>query len=286
MKSKSLQPVIIIGMHRSGTTMITSLLEKLGLFLGKEVEINHEARFFLSLNRWLLRQSAATWDHPEGIVDLLNNAEIRTLAVNYLGAMLGKPCVINYLGWQKFIRYGGAANLDVPWGWKDPRNTYTLPVWLDLFPRAKVIHVYRNGVDVANSLQVRGVNDLRQSKERYNRKKLFYWLRPKKGGFTSSISCLDLRNGFTLWERYFRESQRHVKALGDRAIEIKYEDFLRSPGDNLVKLCGFSGLRADEQLIKTLCREVNCDRAYAFRKDKELQGFHSTVEDRLRALGY
>lgn len=40
------QPIIILGMHRSGTTMITQLLENLGLFVGTEKEVNHEALFF------------------------------------------------------------------------------------------------------------------------------------------------------------------------------------------------------------------------------------------------
>ena len=30
------QPIIILGMHRSGTTMITKMLENLGLFVGAE----------------------------------------------------------------------------------------------------------------------------------------------------------------------------------------------------------------------------------------------------------
>ncbi|MBK8351014.1 MAG: hypothetical protein IPL21_04765 [Saprospirales bacterium] len=39
------QPIIILGMHRSGTTMITKMLENLGLFVGAEKEINHESLF-------------------------------------------------------------------------------------------------------------------------------------------------------------------------------------------------------------------------------------------------
>ncbi len=30
------------------------------------------------------------------------------------------------------------------WGWKDPRNTFTLPMWLSIFPKARVLHVLRN----------------------------------------------------------------------------------------------------------------------------------------------
>lgn len=39
-------PIIIVGMHRSGTTMITKMLENLGLFVGDQKEINNEALFF------------------------------------------------------------------------------------------------------------------------------------------------------------------------------------------------------------------------------------------------
>ena len=34
------QPVVIIGMHRSGTTMLTKLLNEVGLFTGEQVDIN------------------------------------------------------------------------------------------------------------------------------------------------------------------------------------------------------------------------------------------------------
>lgn len=42
----NLSPILIIGMHRSGTSMITRKLESLGLFLGNEKDENDEAFFF------------------------------------------------------------------------------------------------------------------------------------------------------------------------------------------------------------------------------------------------
>ena len=48
----SQQPVIVIGMHRSGTTMLTKMLEELGVFLGWKKQGDHESTFFLSLKRW------------------------------------------------------------------------------------------------------------------------------------------------------------------------------------------------------------------------------------------
>jgi hypothetical protein len=43
---KSHPPVIIIGMSRSGTTMLVEMLEQLGLFVGRKKTRNNEAVFF------------------------------------------------------------------------------------------------------------------------------------------------------------------------------------------------------------------------------------------------
>ncbi|MBW1793701.1 MAG: sulfotransferase [Deltaproteobacteria bacterium] len=64
------------------------------------------------------------------------------------------------------------------WGWKDPRTTLTLPLWLKLFPKARIIHVIRNGIDSALSL----------------------WRRCKKAG-VGAPHCLDLNYCFDLLER-------------------------------------------------------------------------------------
>ncbi len=52
-------PIIIVGMHRSGTSMISRILEELGIFMGKSKDANHKASFFHNLNNWLLQQSGS-----------------------------------------------------------------------------------------------------------------------------------------------------------------------------------------------------------------------------------
>jgi hypothetical protein len=70
-------PIVIIGMHRSGTSMVTRMLESLGLFVGARKDSNCEARFFQRINRWLLDQTGSSWDNPQPIHYLLNNREVR-----------------------------------------------------------------------------------------------------------------------------------------------------------------------------------------------------------------
>ena len=61
---KGRAPIIFIGMHRSGTSMLGRLLESLGLFAGTRKDPNNEAVFFQQINDWLLTQCGARWDMP------------------------------------------------------------------------------------------------------------------------------------------------------------------------------------------------------------------------------
>src|SRR5438552_8059242 len=142
---KGRPPIIVIGMHRSGTCMLIGILQELGLCIGTMIDPNNEAPLFVTLNVWLLRQSGATCESPEAVRHLLDNPEARAVAADHLRRTLTTPRVASYLGWGAYLRYRTPANLDVAWGWKDPRTTYTLPLWLDLFPDARLVHIYRHG---------------------------------------------------------------------------------------------------------------------------------------------
>lgn len=174
----------------------------------------------------------------------------------------------------------------MPWGWKDPRNTLTLPVWLDLFPKARVVHIYRHGVDVANSLRVRSKESLIASRDNYFKNKKWYWLRPKKGVFMDSLSCINLEQGVLLWRDYLRFAMGYVKDIGERIVNIKYEDFLEQPFDILKKLALFCNLDATDNQVQQAVRHVRKDRAYAYRNDPELMAFAENMSEVLNEFGY
>lgn len=279
-------PVIMIGMHRSGTTMLIRLLEELGLFVGKGKEHNYESLFFIKLNNWLLSQSGASWDHPKANSYLLGNRDVYDLAKDYIGYFMETPRAAGYLGWPKYLKYRGLSHINVPWGWKDPRNTLTLPIWLDLFPKARVVHIYRHGVDVANSLKVRSKESLIASRSNYFKNKKWYWLRPKKGVFMDSLSCINLEQGVLLWRDYLRLAMDYVKDMGEQIVDIKYEDFLEQPFDILKKLALFCNLDATDKQVQEAVRHVRKDRAYAYRSDPELVAFAEKVQGILNEFGY
>jgi hypothetical protein len=266
--------------------MITRMLEELGLFVGKKKEPNHEALFFQNINKWLLYQSGGAWDYPEPIYQLLKNREVKALVLDYIQNLMKTPRVASFLGWKKYLKYRTPLNLDIPWGWKDPRNTYTLPIWLELFPDAKVISIYRHGVDVANSLKIRQDKAFANGGIAYRKRKPLYFFIPKRGRFTDSVRCTSLEGGFSLWEEYFKEARAHVNKLGEQCMEIKYEDFVIGPCEILKDLSTFCKLPANETSIAKLTGTIQKERAYAYQGTPELKAFADSVAIRLKANGY
>jgi len=283
-------PVIVIGMHRSGTGLITQLLEGAGLFTGQRKQGDFEAIFFLKLNQWMLHQSGSEWDTPLNNHFLLENPAASALTDDYLHFMLSTPQVINYMGLPNYLRYRSPENFDRPWGWKDPRNTFTLPIWMDLFPNAKVIHIYRHGLDVAQSIMVRMYKVLEKVKadhEKWGKRFRVYWVYERQSGFVDSLRCASsIEEGFALWEEYMREARSHVQRLGNQAIEVKYEDFLANPKQVIQTLSDFCELPVRDGVIQKLAGSVNKSRAFAFQSSPDLQQTADHLGARLAEWGY
>jgi hypothetical protein len=282
-------PIIVIGMHRSGTTMICRLLEDLGLMTGKRKDENFEARFFHNINLWLFSQAGARWDDPKRFADLVRNGEARALAVDYVRTyLLRSPRSASFLGLQGYVKYRSVLSVDVPWGWKSPLNTFTLPIWLDIFPNARIIHIYRHGVDVANSLKVRNRKDMTRNwlQRAYYGFPPFHWVAPKQGTFMDSVRCDSLEGGLGLWEEYMAEAKNQVGMLGQRAVEVKYEDFLADPLPVLADLVDFCHLAADRSAVKNAAQQVKLERAFAYRKNPLLKELAEREAHRLAAQHY
>lgn len=288
-------PVIIIGMHRSGTSMITGMLQDLGLFVGRGLkkESNYEARFFVEINEWLLQQCGGSWECPEHIYKLLDDGRAREIMVDFLKWHLKTSRAISFLGLPGYLRYKTPANLDFPWSWKDPRNTFTLPLWLEIFPDARVVHIYRHGVDVANSMSVRA--DKRKSSARKEmaaksqtmQRSLYSRLfKPKLWGFSSAMISDSLEFAFALWEKYLEESHAHVRNLDDRAVEVRYEDFIADPKGILRRLADFCGLKVTDNSVAGVAGRFKKARAFAHAGNPQLRELADRMADRLKVWGY
>lgn len=280
------QPVIVIGMHRSGTTMITKMLEDLGVFLGWRKQGDHEATFFLSLNDWLLEQCCCGWDNPGPFRYLLEDPPMRRAALDYLRLSLDSPRTLSFLGIGRYLKTRSPLYLDEPWGFKDPRSTFTLPLWLEIFPDARLIHVSRHGVDVAASLTNRHDQIVAARRTRFDRRRWLYRLRARRSRITTSARCANLADGFSLWEEYFDESRRQVEEHSGQTLDVRYEDFLASPAEGLARVAKFCGLEVSDERVAEVAGDAQLDRAYAHRRSPELLEFAESRVEHLAVRGY
>lgn len=201
-------PIIVIGMHRSGTTLVAEALNKSGIFMGVFREHNGEALHFLSLNQQILAAAGADWINPS----TPKNDQDLPFTANQLYAEHIKAVSQN--PWR--LRACHAMR----WGWKDPRNTFTLPVWLKLFPNAKVLHVVRDGMAVAQSLKAR--NSI--------------------SGEVHDARLDELAFNFRLWEKYVAQGISYRDLLHNNYHQIKYEALVENDNSELITLNRFLGV--------------------------------------------
>ncbi len=142
------QPVIILGMHRSGSSLLAGSLQAAGLDLGEvnnaaphNIKGNKENLPIRELNDQILHAAGSDWKNPPHHLPLSWNDRQTSKAAD---------CT-------QSLRASGHL-----WGFKDPRTIWTLEGWLELFPNAHMIAVFRHPNAVIRSLCARG-GDLEMS---------------------------------------------------------------------------------------------------------------------------
>jgi hypothetical protein len=207
-------PLIIIGMHRSGTSLITKVLERSGIFMGVVKDHNFEAMHFLSLNQQALWSAGFDW-HKPGVPASENWQSFSAQELYWEHFKITSR-------WRKLkLRL-----LNPKWGWKDPRNTFTLNHWLKLYPGAKVLHIQRNREAVVKSLQKRN----------------------KAKGEVFRAELNDPLFCGQLWQQYRDKASSYRQNLGDRFLEIDYEDLIGKEKETVSKLEHFSGVKVGSAL--------------------------------------
>jgi hypothetical protein len=238
-------PVIIIGAHRSGTSATAHALLDMGLFLGAHRMPTHdESYFFYRLQNDYLKSVGATWYEPQPFLDHIATEEGREHCRQYLEQHVKGPRGFSLRFYHKFggWRYGPlmALGRDIRWGWKDPRTTLFTPIWMDLFPDAKVLHIVRHPLDIALSLQSR---EFRKRSKREGRP------------FVEQMGNLDCC--FYVAVKYV-EQGCEMATLGERYREIRFEDIQDAPNKFLTELADFCEL--SHAGVERAAAEIDQDR--------------------------
>lgn len=258
-------PVIVIGMHRSGTSLVAAMLFQLGVYGGADIDIRRirsevaarsaalvsgyaESGVFFRLNEEMLARAGARWDDPQPFLERRDHPRVAPREVAALEQRAARELAV---GFQSGFESGRQS----VWGWKDPRNSLTLPYWLNLFPGARVLHVrrdlessaqsvYRRALQWEQSPSVETVPGCRPRIQGMNSERIVGALlrRLGKDGRPSN-PCLDLDYCRRLCLCYVDEACRH-RALGSSYREVWYDDVLREPESAARELCSFIGLES------------------------------------------
>jgi GT2 family glycosyltransferase/glycosyltransferase involved in cell wall biosynthesis len=202
--TKKKEPVVCIaGAHRSGTSMLTRLLHECGLDLGPESELMPaqadnpdgfwENVHFVALNDEVLNTLGGAWDLPPRLGEDFSDVRFDPLRMKAKGLI------------EKF-------NFADMWGWKDPRNSLTLPFWKGMLPELKTVIIVRNPLEVAYSMH-------------------------QRNGTSHAF-------GLRLWEIYNR------RILGATTVKerllTRYDSFFENPEKELSRIASFLGLPSGE----------------------------------------
>jgi hypothetical protein len=138
--AQNVSPVFVLGMHRSGTSLLAGTLQAAGLHLGEVNDFarhnpkgNKEQRALRNLNDALLASAGRSWRNPPA--GQISWSEAKSAR--------GRRLVARYEAGPR------------PWGFKDPRSVFTIEGWLRVAPGARRVAVFRHPSLVAASLAAR-----------------------------------------------------------------------------------------------------------------------------------
>ncbi|MEM7349923.1 MAG: sulfotransferase [Acidobacteriota bacterium] len=136
--------LVITGMHRSGTSLVASILQQAGVMLGEK----------------LLRPNEG---NPRGYFEDKELFDFHERLLHRLGesVMVRHPATLGPPDGEadREVRQLIAARSEQPlWGFKDPRTALFLDFWDQRLTDARYVFVYRHPIDVLLSLLRRGVD--------------------------------------------------------------------------------------------------------------------------------
>lgn len=209
-------PIIVLGMHNSGTSLVVRLLSAAGVHMVQDIEHN-ESNFVTNiLNDQLLM--AKDWAKSP----ILTLSEVKEL----------KPHFTQFLDRE----FGHFATNAVPesaihWGFKDPRICVLLPLYIDYFDQSRFVHIVRDAEHVANSLS-------KKSKRGVGLRDPSFW---------KSLHAQHLERVHMFAEELNKQQ---------RYFELQYEDLCLKPNETLSALLVFLGLPDRADLTEVFTEEI------------------------------
>ena len=275
-------PFVIVGMHRSGTSLVSRILDRSGVFMGLDLQEDHESKFFIKFNKWIYENAGADWARPMALQELMDYEPAKKKVEEYVKSRVSSKSSKKYSG--KRLKKG-LFDLDSKWGWKDPRNGPTLPIWKEIWPEMKIIHVTRHGVDVAASLQARSSKNWEQDESRFSKWVKMYRWKDSKSPIRRGQRAATLSHALEFWSEQMEVENKNLEEC-EFVLEVRYEDLLTKPKSAIKQIWNFIDIERDDSLLEDISQSIDGSRAYAYKKDEEMRAFALENSEILEIFGY
>ena len=203
-------PIIVLGVERSGTSVVAEMLHKWGAYAGPSDKL-HEADVHAPRGYW---EYEPLWDLLAALGDF--DAGETWWDCDFQRRMSEKAADPVYK--QKATDLMAEMHKGSPWFWKDPALSHFLPFWKQIWGDAVYIITVRNPLDTAVSWQK-------------------FIMPPDMETHVSFIAMNLLR-----WQHMMTLILQHTEDAQDRLF-LGYEDIIREPRAQVEKLAGFLDAR-------------------------------------------
>ncbi len=225
----------VLGMHRSGTSLVSGLLHQSGIAMGTDKSF----------------KPRPNQENPKGFFENYDFRRLNDQILESAGYTVKdwnpklKPLKISWWQRMRMKELVHANDREYhSWGWKDPRQMLTCSQWFEVMTNAnadsrlKIIFVYRNPLNVSISM-----------------------LKRKNIGTIS--------HGLALWFLYNKKSLNFIEETKIPCFTFSFERLITEPSYLLPSLSQFTGIQIkpeiyDEFFSPTLVRSD-------FQKSKEIK---------------
>ncbi|MEP5567944.1 MAG: sulfotransferase [Halioglobus sp.] len=275
---KDKSPIVIGGLGGSGTRLVTSLVQDMGVSMGGQLNGTLDNLWFSLL---FVRRSILL--KPEKEIDkliwLFTNAmrhgervpkHLRKLVIE--AARFGRdpvlPLEVLKGAYESMLMTSPSESVSRYWGWKQP-NTHVMVGMLNrYYPSMKYIYVARNGLDMAFSEN--------QNQFRY------FWGDLLLEGDTSRSPTNALRYWVASYKRLLDEASK----LGDRIHILNYDRLCREPLLQLKQLKSFVGIDVDPVYLSELAATIKAPETLGRYREHDCSQFDSEDIEFVRQMGF
>ncbi len=128
---------IVLGMHKSGTTLLARALHESGIVMGQELPAGID---------YAKAKYEAKW--VQAINDEILGVDRKELSLRVTTKLL-PPSAIGDLTRERMVRGIEKADRQYgSWGFKDPRTVLTYQYWKEILPAHRLVVVYRDPIEV------------------------------------------------------------------------------------------------------------------------------------------